>query len=136
MPLRLDTVRKAGYTCLIQGRIQSHASSGRIAMASPSPATRTASCPRAPATPSVLVVDDDPGVRRLLDRALPLHGFRVRLAAGGPEALDVFEAHHPDIDLVLLDVRMPTLDGPATLAALARIKPDVRCVFMSGDTGD
>ena len=86
--------------------------------------------------PSVLVVDDDPGVRRLLDRALPLYGFRVRLAASGPEALDLFEAHRHDIDLVLLDVRMPQLDGPATLAALSQLDPGVRCVFMSGQPGD
>src|SRR5262249_1292573 len=79
--------------------------------------------------PSVLVVAEPPAAPRPLARALPLYGFRVRLPASGPEALDLFEAHRHDIDLVLLDVRMPQLDGPATLAALSQLDPDVRCVF-------
>jgi DNA-binding NarL/FixJ family response regulator len=47
----------------------------------------------------------------------------------------VFEARHADIALVLLDIRMPGMDGVETLRALQRVDPGVRCCFMSGDLG-
>jgi CheY-like chemotaxis protein len=77
-------------------------------------------------------VDDQPVLRRILSLGLSAAGFDVRLAASGPEAVAVYREHGRDIDLVLLDVRMPGLDGPQTLAALREIDPTVRCCFMSG----
>jgi CheY-like chemotaxis protein len=84
----------------------------------------------------ILVVDDEPLIRETLGFALAHHGFAVRLAAGGREAVEVFRQHHGAIAVVLLDVRMPGLDGPQTLAELRAIDPRVRCCFMSGHTGD
>jgi CheY-like chemotaxis protein len=86
------------------------------------------------AGPQVLIVDDEPGVRRTLALALERAGFGVRLAGGGLEAVAVYREHGQGIDLVLLDVLMPGMDGPATLAALQAINPAVRCCFMSGHT--
>ncbi len=83
----------------------------------------------------VLVVDDQEFIRAMLDAALSRQGHAVWLAASGREALEVYGRHSRDIDLVLLDVRMPGLDGPQTLAALERLDPNVRCCFMSGDLG-
>jgi CheY-like chemotaxis protein len=84
--------------------------------------------------PTVLIVDDEPGILRLLAAALAHHGFVVRTAAGGNEAVEVYQ--RGSIDLVLLDVRMPDpWDGPRTLAALRALDPNVRAVFMSGNTG-
>ena len=83
----------------------------------------------------ILVVDDDATVRTMLDIGLRHHGFAVWLAAGGQEAVEVFRRHGQAIDIVLLDVRMPGLDGPQTLAALQQIDPRVRCCFMSGESG-
>jgi two-component system response regulator MprA len=57
----------------------------------------------------VLVVDDEPAVRRALERALKLESYDVELAADGEEALDVLAAH--PADAVILDVLMPRLDG-------------------------
>jgi len=57
----------------------------------------------------ILVVDDEPGVRDALDRALRMDGYRVQLAAGGREALDAL-AHEPP-DAIVLDVLMPEPDG-------------------------
>jgi DNA-binding NtrC family response regulator len=82
-----------------------------------------------------MVVDDDPSVRRVLSIFLPRAGFDVLLAAGGREAIDLCRAGRGRGALVLLDVRMPTLDGPATLAVLREIDADVRCCFMSASTG-
>jgi CheY-like chemotaxis protein len=87
------------------------------------------------AKPVVLVVEDDQAVGKMLDVALRLHGFVVRLAASGGEAVEHYREHHPNIALVLLDVQMLGMDGPATLAAIQKINPEVQCCFMSGHTG-
>jgi CheY-like chemotaxis protein len=84
------------------------------------------------ASPCVLVVDDDELVRKLLGTALRQSGFVVWLAGGGEEAVDIFREHARDIGMVLLDVRMPGMDGPQTLAALRALDQAVRCCFMSG----
>ncbi len=84
--------------------------------------------------PEVLVVDDERLVLRLLELALPQHGLAVRLAGAGEEAVAAYRRHRGSIGVVLLDVRMPGLDGPQTLAALREIDRGVRVVFMSGDT--
>ena len=81
--------------------------------------------------PSLLVVDDDDLVRESLASALRRSGFVVRLAAGGEEAVELYRRHGADIAAVLLDVRMPGMDGPNALAALRRLNPAVRCCFMS-----
>lgn len=72
--------------------------------------------PIAPLT-HILVVDDEPDIRNLLRLCLAeVGGYGVDLCASGPEALARLETARPD--LVLMDVMMPGLDGPATLAAL------------------
>jgi CheY-like chemotaxis protein len=83
----------------------------------------------------VLVVDDQEGVRGVLELMLRQEGFAVWLAADGWEAIDLYRSRRAAIDLVLLDVRMPGLDGPATLTALRGLNPQVRCCFLSGDLG-
>ena len=83
----------------------------------------------------VLVVDDEHLVRIMVQLGLERNGFNVWLAPNGPEAIDLYRAHKEDIDVVLLDVCMPGLDGPATLDALRKRNPEVRACFMSGDTG-
>jgi CheY-like chemotaxis protein len=84
--------------------------------------------------PGLLIADDDLTVRQLLSLALEQHGYRVFATADGLEAVACYEAERDAIDLVLLDVRMPGLDGPHTLAALQRLNPNVRCCFLSGET--
>jgi CheY-like chemotaxis protein len=81
-------------------------------------------------------VDDDDSVRTLLQVGLERSGFRVWVAASAAEAVDVYRQHAARIAVVLLDVRMPGQDGPATLRALQQLDPDVYCCFMSGHTGD
>jgi two-component system OmpR family response regulator len=85
-----------------------------------------------PARPShsVLVVENEHAIRTVLGAALRPEGFDVRLAEGGAEGVALYRAR--PADLVLLDVWMPGLDGPGTLAALRGLDPDVRCCFMTG----
>jgi CheY-like chemotaxis protein len=84
----------------------------------------------------VLVVDDEKIVRGFLALGLRAAGFAVWQADGGRAAVDLYRAHRDEIDVVLLDVRMPGMDGAQTFAALRELNPAVPCCFMSGDPGD
>ena len=88
--------------------------------------------PTVPRRPVVLVIDDEARVRTLLNVALRQHGFAVKLAASGAEAMNVYRECQCQVDLVLLDVLMPEMDGPQTLAALREINRKVRCCFLTG----
>jgi DNA-binding response OmpR family regulator len=83
-----------------------------------------------PERPGILIVDDDPLLRMLLNLGLRHHGFRVWQAGGGREAVAVYRQYGSLIDLVLLDLRMPDLDGPHTMAALQEVAQAVRVCFL------
>jgi signal transduction histidine kinase/CheY-like chemotaxis protein len=80
---------------------------------------------------TVLVVDDEPGVRTATVRMLTRLGLCVIAAAGGEEALRLFEAHSNEISLVLLDMAMPGMSGADVFAAL-RAHSKVRVVIVTG----
>jgi CheY-like chemotaxis protein len=84
----------------------------------------------------LLIVDDEWHVRGMLEVGMRHEGFAVWTAATGQEALDLYRTQGEVIDVVLMDVRMPGLDGPQTLTALRDQDPQIRCAFMSGDLGD
>ncbi len=86
-------------------------------------------------TPGVLVADDEPEVRDVVDTALRRAGYCVWLAADGQHALEVFQTNHRAIDAALLDVNMPRLNGLQALAAIQEIAPRIPCCFMSGGLG-
>jgi hypothetical protein len=83
-------------------------------------------------TETVLLVEDDMNVRAMVGRTLKAHGYRVLEAASGEAAVAVCDAATQKIQLVLSDVVMPGLDGPATVAAIRKRIPDVRVLYMSG----
>ena len=85
--------------------------------------------------PGVLVVDDEHLVRMMVQLGLERNGFDIWLASNGREAIRRYRTHRDCIDVILLDVRMPGLDGPATLQALRHLNADVLVCFMSGDMG-
>jgi CheY-like chemotaxis protein len=82
--------------------------------------------------PGVLVVDDDPILRGLLTTGLAREGFPVWPAASGPEAVRIYAERLRQIDVVLLDVRMPGWDGPRALCSLQALNPQLCCWFMTG----
>jgi CheY-like chemotaxis protein len=96
--------------------------------------------PRMPVSPpqakreTILVVEDEPSIRRAAQRVLEHHGYRVLLAADGVEALEVFGNRGSEIGLVLSDVLMPNLDGRELYARLRAGGATVPVVFTSGYT--
>ena len=83
----------------------------------------------------ILVAEDEPAVRSLVEHVLRAAGFTVVAAVDGREALDLAEGL-PTIDLLLTDVMMPRLNGPDLAVALRERRPDQRVLFMSGFTSD
>jgi len=80
----------------------------------------------------VLVVDDEDAIRQVTRRALEANGYRVLVAANGALAVALFAQHIDRVDLVLTDMMMPVMDGPATILALRQIRPNVRIIGASG----
>jgi two-component system cell cycle sensor histidine kinase/response regulator CckA len=81
---------------------------------------------------TILLVEDEEGLRTLNARGLASRGYTVLEAANGVEALEVIEGHSGKIDLVVSDVVMPEMDGPTLLKELRRRDPNVRIIFVSG----
>jgi DNA-binding response OmpR family regulator len=77
----------------------------------------------------ILVVDDDPGIRRLLRATLSDEGFDVTAASNGQEALAVARESEPD--LVILDIEMPVMDGPACFRALRQQGIESAVIILS-----
>jgi CheY-like chemotaxis protein len=80
----------------------------------------------------VLVVDDEVGIRSLIQHSLEELGYTVLTAEHGAQALELFDRSEDPIILVLLDLIMPVLDGAETAAALQIRDPDVPILIMSG----
>jgi two-component system cell cycle sensor histidine kinase/response regulator CckA len=86
-----------------------------------------------PNTPiTILVVDDEQNMLRLLEKFLSREGYHVLLAADGEQALEAFYRHKTEIDLVLLDVGLPKVRGADVLLKMKSENPDVRVVVASG----
>ena len=97
------------------------------------PGRRMTSSPISSARPVVLVVDDEPVALAVLQRTLEPH-YHVLTASDGLEALNVIGAWGPVIRVVVTDVRMPGLSGPALAAHLARLNRSPAILFVSGFT--
>jgi two-component system cell cycle sensor histidine kinase/response regulator CckA len=80
---------------------------------------------------TVLLVEDEDGLRALNARGLASRGYTVLQAANGVEALEVF-AEAEQVDLVVSDVVMPEMDGPTLLGELRKLNPDLKVIFVSG----
>jgi two-component system, cell cycle sensor histidine kinase and response regulator CckA len=85
---------------------------------------------------TILIVEDDVGVRRLLTTILDSRGYSVLEAADGNSAVAMYGANRGRIDLVILDVVMPGQNGKEVFDRLVRMNPAVKAIFMSGYTGD
>jgi PAS domain S-box-containing protein len=87
-------------------------------------------------TETVLVVEDEPGVRVLATTALMTQGYTVLEAAQGSEALEIAANHVGEIDLVITDLVMPGMSGRQLAGHLSTLRPSTRILYMSGYTDD
>jgi two-component system, cell cycle sensor histidine kinase and response regulator CckA len=85
---------------------------------------------------TVLIAEDDDNVRKLNRALLESYGYRVLEAVDGNEALHIFEMHGGEIDLLVLDVVMPKLNGKEVYDEIRRRKPDMKALFTSGYAAD
>jgi CheY-like chemotaxis protein len=85
---------------------------------------------------TILLVEDEDGVRELARQILQLNGYVVLQAARADEALQISRAHDGRIDLLLTDVIMPQMNGRELAELLSRQRPELRVVYMSGYAED
>ncbi|MFW2355278.1 PAS domain-containing hybrid sensor histidine kinase/response regulator [Hydrogenophaga sp.] len=80
----------------------------------------------------IMVVDDEAAIRQVTRQTLEAYGYRVVVAANGAEAVALYAQNVQGIALVLTDMMMPVMDGPATVQALRQINPLVKLIGASG----
>ena len=121
-------------------RVTSHAGAGtrfdiylpaQTERATPPPPVARVVYPRGKGE-TVLIVDDEAGIRQIAERTLEKYGYKVLLAADGAEAIALYRRRQGDIAVVVTDMMMPLMDGTATIQELVRINPEVRIIAASG----
>jgi two-component system, cell cycle sensor histidine kinase and response regulator CckA len=108
--------------------------------ASPPSSPAMPAAPVAPTPPAadltgqgtILLVEDEEGLRALNARGLISRGYAVLEAGNGVEAMDVFQQNGARVDLVVSDVVMPEMDGPTLLKELRKRNPALKIIFVSG----
>lgn len=80
----------------------------------------------------ILVVDDEPTIRETTETLLEKYGYRVLTARDGIEAIASYSQHQNEIQVILLDSIMPTMDGPTTIQVLEKMNPQVKIITVSG----
>ncbi len=89
-----------------------------------------------PTAETILLVEDEPEVRSLVQRLLKMQGYTVVAAANPDEALAIIRDFKGHIDLMVTDVVMPGMSGRQLAERLAKILPDLKVLFVSGYTDD
>jgi CheY-like chemotaxis protein len=81
---------------------------------------------------TILVVDDEPEVRKLVSAMVSQFGFHVLTADSGEHALTLYKNHKGPIDLLITDVIAPGMSGPMLADKLAEMQPDLKVLYISG----
>ena len=80
----------------------------------------------------ILIVDDSIFVRKQLGQILASEGFEIIANAGnGKEALELYQEHHPNVDLVTMDVTMPVMDGVTALEKIVAFDNEAKIIMVS-----
>lgn len=114
-----------------------HGATFCVWLPSADPSVLAAVAPRQAAVPAgdnrtVLVVDDEEGIRVMARKTLERHGYRVRVAQDGAEAVQMYTQFGSEICVVIMDMAMPVMDGPTAIRLLRTINPDVPVIASSG----
>nr|WP_290222499.1 response regulator [Trichocoleus desertorum] len=80
----------------------------------------------------VLVVDDEEAICEVTKTSLEYYGYKVLTAKDGVEAIALYVRHQSEINVVLVDMMMPSMDGPTTIRTLQKINPQVKIIGVSG----
>lgn len=92
--------------------------------------------PRAPTTlqgqRTILVIDDEKTVLNVTKLMLERYGYTVLIANDGSEGINIFRSHANDVDLILLDLTMPDMDGEETFHKIYSIRQDIKIILTSG----
>jgi len=82
--------------------------------------------------PRVLIIDDEPLIREVVELILGTHDIPVESVSGGREGIRLVSARPAEVDIAIIDFTMPDLNGYQTFLELQRVKPDLRVIFLSG----
>jgi PAS domain S-box-containing protein len=85
---------------------------------------------------TILLAEDDPEVRRLVESLLEKYGYRVILAVDGSDCVRKYLAHRDEISMILMDVIMPGMNGREAFEEIRAIDPKARVLYSSGYTAD
>ncbi len=105
----------------------SHAPAPAVAKEPPAPPEIDARCQG-----TILIAEDEEMIRTILQQYVEALGFRALMAQDGLAALEIYRAHRREITLVLLDYKMPRMDGVECLTKLRQLDPGVRAILSSG----
>jgi PAS domain S-box-containing protein len=117
-------------------RFRVYLPTSRTAADDRSAATNPVVAPLRGAGETILIVDDEDAIRATTRRTLEAAGYLVVEASNGAEAVAVFARHQQQIDVVLIDMTMPVMDGASAIHALRSLEPEVRIVAASGLHGN
>ena len=141
--LGLSTVH--GIVSQTGGRIEVDSAPGRgttftiflpLTAAEPTPRASVAPAATAKGSETILLVEDDPGVRFVVAEMLAQHGYVLVTAESGEEAREIARAERPGIDLLLTDLVMSGIGGQETAAAVLAGHPQAKVLYMSGYNPD
>jgi len=85
---------------------------------------------------AVLLVEDEDAVREMICDLLEMSGYQVLAASDGRAALDICRRHAGALDLVITDIMLPQMGGRELAHQLARVRPGIKTLFMSGYPDD
>src|SRR6516162_9526330 len=81
---------------------------------------------------TILVVDDEPEIRKLVSAMVTKFGYNVLTADSGEHALTLYKNHHEPIEMLIADVVAPGMSGPMLAEKLTAIQPDLKVLYISG----
>jgi CheY-like chemotaxis protein len=80
----------------------------------------------------ILIVDDERPIREVTQQTLQMYNYSAVTSADGTEAVAIFKQMHTFVNLLIVDMMMPVMDGAATIRAVKKIRPDIKIIAASG----